>query len=302
MRLDFNILWFENQPDDVATTITEIREHLAEAGFNPLIDIEVDPSNLGALSKRQQDFNDFDLVLVDWDLGSPDMQGDEVADEVRRHFGFTDIIFYSGKAVADLRGMIHKRQIDGVYCMPRDRLTDRLRDHIDEVVKRLSRLESMRGIAMGVVGRCDNDLRRFLSVIHDKADDSGRVLLASKLDEIVSAGQQSAVKKYAECQDFASRLDSRAVTSFHLQKLALAVTKGHNRYAECRKLLCEYDKQVLSPRNSLGHSIEKRGDYGWEVETLNGETLTVDDFVTLRNDFHVHLANIAKIAEIAGSN
>ena len=46
MRLEFRVLWFENQPDDVRTQREEIEEHLREVGFVPEITMEPDAGNL----------------------------------------------------------------------------------------------------------------------------------------------------------------------------------------------------------------------------------------------------------------
>jgi CheY-like chemotaxis protein len=294
MRLEFNVLWFENQPEDISTTIAEIREYIEESGFQPGIDIQRDTSRLEELSEQQERFNEFDLVLVDWDLGEPTIQGDEVARRVRARFGFTDIIFYSGKAPADLRGMVHKLQIDGVYCMPRTQLVARLVEHLDEVVKRLSRLEAMRGIAVATVGRCDAELKGILKTMYEQleSDDQGKVI--SELDKLVAQGQENTAKKYQECEGFDARLNSRAVTSFHLHKLALALTKGREDCSTYRGVLGGYNQEVLDPRNLLGHALEHRGEHGWEVSHASG-VITKDHFPSLRTNFLRHIKNLESL-------
>jgi len=292
VRLEFNILWFENQPDDIATTITEIKEYIEEVGFRSGINLQTDTSHLEALSQQQEAFNEFDLVLVDWDLGIPEIQGDEVARRVRARFGFTDIIFYSGKAPANLRAMVHKLGIDGVYCMPRTQLVASLVEHIDEVVKRLSRLEAMRGIAVGTVGKCDEDFKQILTELYMQTDAEGRSAIEQRLDELVSSGAANSAKKYGKCADFHARLASRAVTSFHLQKLTLEMTKGREDVRSYRSILGRYDQEVLGPRNVLGHAVERRAKNGWEVTSGGDTPITREDFPALRASFARHLDNL----------
>jgi hypothetical protein len=298
MRLDFSILWFENQPQDVKTQIEEIEDFIGEVGFTPKLQIEPNGSNLGDLIRQQQAFDDFDLVVVDYDLGSPGMDGDHVAQSVRRGFGFTDIIFYSGHQTANLRGLVHDRQIDGVYCVERRGLAERLTVHIEQVVRRLSRLEGMRGLVMGTVGKCDDELRKLLAAEHEAAEDASRKKIVEDLDAMVSSSAKAQAERYAQCSTFSDRLENRTVTSFHLQKMALAVTKGDETCRDHRKVLGRYDSEVLQPRNILGHAIEERGDRGWVVSSREKPAIGSDDFPKLRQDLSLHLRNIESIGSL----
>jgi hypothetical protein len=295
MRLEFRILWFENQPDDVRTQIEEIEEHIHEAGFISRIHTETDGRNLAALSRQQTLYDDFDLVVVDYDLGDPQNNGDKVAKMVRRGFGFTDIIFYSGHNTVDLRTLVHQNNIDGVYCIERTNLSERLSVHIDQTVRRLSRLEAMRGLSMSTVGKCDDELRALLRAAFLMAEPKTQEEIRSTLDALVENGAAAARDTYAACQDFHACLSSRAVTSFHLQKLALKILKGNPICEEHRELLGRYNEEVLTPRNTLGHAIETRGSHGWEVAIHGTLAITRADFPRLRRNMARHLANICGI-------
>lgn len=301
MRLHFRVLWFENQPQDVRTQIEEIEEYVREVGFIPQIEMQVDAANLGEYARQQQLYDEIDLVVVDYDLGNPDENGDHVAQLVRRGFGFTDIIFYSGHKTVDLRNLVKERGIDGVYCMERPQLSERLALHIDQVVRRLSRLEAMRGLAMGTVGKIDDELRLLIKAEHDACSEDDRSRMASTLDNLVANGVRVQAEGYAKCGDLAARLESRAVTSFHLQKLALAITKGNGVCAEERKVLGRYDNEVLQPRNTLGHAIEAKGDKGWEVTSAGKPPITTVEFPKLRQDLALHLTNILSLRPILES-
>ena len=297
MRLDFVILWFENQPRDVQTQMEEIKDHIREVGFKPIIQIEENGNNLERLSENQELFNDYDLVVVDYDLGVPGRDGDHVAQIVRSRFGFTDIIFYSGNSTTDLRWKIHDRQIDGVYCMHRPDLTDRLTEHIDQVVNRLSRLESMRGLAMGTVGKCDDTFRDMLLHVYNNAENLEQSSLINKIDEYVENAKKHQTRKYRECTTFEEKLSSRAVTSFHLQKLALHCIKCKNEYSEYHTELKNFCKDVLEPRNVLGHAVETRDEDGWTVTSEGKPPIQTRDFPELRSNMTRHLENILNLYE-----
>jgi len=299
MRLEFNVLWFENQPDGIKTQIEEVEEYIQSDGFIPRINIEIDASNLDELIRSQGLYDEYDLVVVDYDLGNSEQNGDFVAQKVRLGFGFTDIIFYSGKTPADLRALINAKQIDGVYCATRGpQLVEKIISHIGQMVRRLSRLEGMRGLAMATVGKCDDELRSFLRHVYAAADDGRKELMVSELDKLVQSATSNAGKKYAELDSFDSRLHSRSVTSFHLQKFALNLLRKKDGYKDVRSLLSRYDPEVLERRNILGHVLEERTDAGWVLSSIRGTSITIQDFPELRRHMAGHLGNIRLLRQI----
>ena len=298
MRLEFTILWFENQPADIQAQVEEIKEHIAEVGFIPRIRMERNAEDLKSLSRNQKLYNDFDLVVVDYDLGVPGKTGDHVAKEIRRTFGFTDIIFYSGLTAIDLRKLVHDQRIDGVYCLSRPDLSERLSEHIEQVVSRLSRLEAMRGLVMGTVGRCDDVLRKILLHNYGARLAQDQSTLVEKLDEYVESAAVNTINKYEDCTTFQEKLDSRAVTSFHLQKLALYITRGKDEYREGRQLLKQYNDAVLRPRNVLGHAVETRNENGWVVTSTGIPTITSGNFAGLRKDLAIHFDNLVSLHDL----
>jgi hypothetical protein len=300
MRLEFRILWFENQPNDVKTQVEETEEHLRNIGFLPRISMVPDGSEIEQYGEQQLRYDEFDLVVVDYDLGNPEQNGDWVASQVRRNFGFTDIIFYSGKKPGELRQMVFKQGIDGVYCINRPGLADKLTSHIDQVMRRLSRLEAMRGLAMGVVGQCDNELKSLLLFSFQSLAPEKKLQLDKKLQDLVLSAREMGESQFETCESFEARLSSRSVTSFTLYKLAMHVLKGDERCVIERKLLAHYDPQVLEPRNRLAHATESRTETGWSVESASRPAITITDFPQLRKDLALHRANICALAPLLG--
>ena len=230
MRLEFHYsVVLKINPADVQTQVEEIEEHITEVGFIPLIKMERNADNLDSLSHNQVLYNDFDLVVVDYDLGVPGMTGDHVAQAVRSTFGFTDIIFYSGLTAVDLRQLVHDQRIDGVYCLSRPDLSERLATHIDQIVHRLSRLEAMRGLAMGTVGRCDDALKEVLLTDYHARAARERSVLLEQLDDYVKNSVDRQTQRYATCATLEDKLNSQAVTSFHLQKTSSTHYKWKGR-------------------------------------------------------------------------
>jgi len=301
MRLEFKILWFENQPNDVKTQVEEICYHLETVGFIPQITMVPDGENIEAFGEQQSRYDEFDLVVVDYDLGHPGRNGDWVAQQVRRYFGFTDIIFYSGKRPFELRKMVFDGGIDGVYCFSRPDLADKLAIHIEQVVRRLSRLEAMRGLAMGVVGKCDDEFKNFILHSFKVAEQTAQEKLDDELKSLVNSSQKLNFDNFGKCLDFESRMSSRCVTSFTLYKLAMYLLKKDLRCVNERRFLADYNDKVLEPRNRLAHAIETKQELGWVIESVAKPAMTLDDFPKLRQDMATHLENIRKISVQLGA-
>ena len=296
MRLEFTILWFENQLRELESQIGELKDHIQSAGFIPKIELRPDASDLEELSRQQENFHEFDLVVVDWDLDG-DQKGDEVAYRVRKKFGFTNILFYSGKRPGDLRDMVKEKAIDGVYCIHRRELIQRLTELIDDIVSGLSRLDAMRGLAMSTVSQCDGDLKRLITSVFASSEPELQKEIIRLLDELVGDSREKGKEKYDKCKSLEDRLSCFSVTSFHLWKLALHLTKGNGLVADRRKTLGRYNDEVLGTRNALGHAVEKRTEDGWAIEISRGDPLTKADFPKLRGFFASHRENLTSINE-----
>ncbi|AJR23044.1 response regulator [Sphingobium sp. YBL2] len=302
MRLEFKVLWFENQMDGVQQAVAGMRRELAKHGMLLELDQQGDASRLDELSAHQEKFHDYDLVVVDWDLGEGQPKGDEVAERIRNSFGFTDIIFYSGKATDQLRDMVKDRAIDGVYCAPRNGLRNKLIEHVNHVVERLSRLEAMRGLAVVSAGRADEQMREVVRLAHGKMDAEAQSELVAAIDTKVAGAANSHAKAYGKLKDLEGRLASRALNSGILHEVAtLSVQKVVATHPACEPhlaILGTYVEEVIQPRNALGHIVETRDVDGWVINYASGKRLDKAGLSKMRKDLSRHLDNFAAISAV----
>src|SRR5260370_38368633 len=118
MRLDFNVLWVEDQPDLVESTARSIARQMAEEGFqfSP-----IPCQSIGEVENLIADdvFTDeIDLILVDWELGAA-THGDGAIAIIRNEdrFRYKDIIFYSAlKPAGELRELASANGLEGIFC------------------------------------------------------------------------------------------------------------------------------------------------------------------------------------------
>lgn len=297
MRLTFNVIWFENQPNEIKPAADALKKRLEQHGFELNLQIELNDSRVEELSEHQEKYHDSDLVVVDFDLGEDCDKGDVIARRIRNAFSFTDIIFYSGSKPDELRGRVKDQAIDGVYCMSRNDLRAQLLARVDDIVLSLSRLESMRGLAAVTAGRGDDYLRSILSRIHEIADNNERNELIATIDEEVKRTAARNADRYAKHETLDARLGDFACTSMALLKAAKSMVGKHPKLAAEREVLGQYQPEVIEIRNKFSHIVEQRTDDGWVIVGKD-TSLTREDFPNVRTNFSRHLVNLARIEAI----
>lgn len=298
MRLHFGVLWIDNQPEDIETSIEEVTRVIQGHGFTPVIDQHRDGSKVRDLGIRQEKYAPYDLVLVDYDLGGKADQGDIVAKKVRKFFGFTDIIFYSAHDSPSLRKILFEAGVEGVFCASRQELPEKVEEQIEGVVKRLSRLDGMRGVAMATIARCDRLLSEIISAAYANCDETSALAAETKLDRLVNDTGTSIMAEYEGLSGFPEKIESRAVTSYHRFRLALSLTKKVEEASVERAVLQRYDREVLSDRNLLGHGPDQEGGDGYEVVRKDGTAVNKEEFPKLRQLLAEHLGAIESMHRI----
>lgn len=192
MRLDFNVLWVEDQPNYVQSQKSPIARHMEENGF--ALNVSHCQTIAEVESKLAPDiFNDeFDLVLVDWDLGKnpagEDVRGETVIQAIRDKIQYKDVIFYSGQAqIADLRKFAYDAQVEGIFFTRRDNgaLVQEVKDVFDSLVKKVLDLDHTRGIVMGATSDIDHMVNQCLQHAHGKlGPDQKKALIATAFKHI----------------------------------------------------------------------------------------------------------------------
>lgn len=306
MNLDFGILWIEdyyNQEEEAT-----LRRRVNEAGFNP--DIETMPNGEGIDDKARENnlYSRFDFILLDYKLR--DEFGDVLAPTIRQKFPSTTILFYSGTlSQGELRDLIAKQGVEGVFCSTRSGFIERAGDLIAQTANSLKRLSGMRGLAMQVVAECDELMRCGIQTMTRRCDDCGN--LVQKLDESVLIFFEEAKAKYEQAMDqsLEDRLKSRSVDSGKLHKHFRRLTRkiaanggvlgldgiAIDRLRELRQSTAQYDEAVLYVRNVLGHASESKGPDGWVLE---GADFSLADFPVLRQTFAEHIDAFRAMIEI----
>lgn len=287
MRLDFNVLWVEDQPGGVAAQGKAISRNMAEEGF------EFKPTMCLGLDEVQHRLSDdiftdeVDLILVDWDLGKG-VEGQTVITGVRERIPYKDVVFYSAVTnTYKLKEASFNEGHEGVYFVHRNDLVDEVTSLFRSVVRKVMDLDHARGIVMGATSDVDQMARECLQFAHDLLDEGSRagVLqeMLSILDEKVP-NLEKRVGKLKEAPTVADILEKHltftAIDGLRVLKRVLEHDKftPHAGHGESVK---RYIREVVPKRNILGHKVlTPDGKPG--IAGMPGETIGLEEIRALR--------------------
>ena len=115
MKLEYKILWIDNDDKIYKDHQSIIEEHLIDLGFTPIIEKGTDYQ---AFDKFESNLEQFDLFLLDYKLDGS-QNGNEIIKNIRdEHSIYTDVIFYS-TLPDEVRQRIYEDKLNGVYYTSR---------------------------------------------------------------------------------------------------------------------------------------------------------------------------------------
>lgn len=295
MRLDFNVLWVDDQPERVDAQIRRIAMRMEEEGFefNPTRSQSMD--DVLKLIGDSVFADEIDLILVDWDLGGQ-LQGQDVIAAIREAVPYKDVVFYSAQTPAStLRQLAFEKGVEGVYCASREALVDEVLGVFESLVKKVLDLDHTRGIVMGATSDIDYMVKECLFAIHGQLDEQGRAAMLKKTLGHLEKRMKELNKLAAKLKDATSLPElfeaHEILTSNHRLRVLAEALKGEflKPHKKFRKSVVDYQQQVLRKRNILGHVAlaprENLTDSKSEVMSLDETRELRRLILALRSDF-----------------
>lgn len=288
MRLDFNVLWVDDQPDRVDAQIKAISKEMEEHGF------EFRPTvcrSIREVHGRVADdvFNDeVDLILVDWDLGDS-VEGQSAIAAIREHIPYKDVVFYSANRAADeLRQLAFSERLEGIYCITRVDLVDEVIGVFESLVKKVLDLDHVRGIVMGATSDIDQMVLESLAHIHEIADATNQqAMLAEALQRVEDKTKdlERTIEKLRKASAFPEFLEVHAVFTANdrlrmLKRLLETDSlKPHSVYVPA---VVSYMKEIVPDRNILGHQVLTPEGKAVSVVDSRGKQISLEETRVLR--------------------
>ena len=277
MKLDYKILWFDDQPDSAIAMQQGIATRLARLGFQLNVEWHKEIKDSGAFLGGLQKRNDIDLILMDWNMGLNADNGAVLAKKLRNKT-YTEIVFYSSAAPSELRKAIYEQDIDGVYCIRRETLVQEVMHVIRTTVKKVLDLNHIRGLVMGTVSEFDAQIEEILCLLAQRMNNKD-CLPAHIKQEILNANESSSkqIAKLGQKNDIADLIEHRAYSAFLKYKTLCTFLEKRaedRSVVDLHERLKNYHKEVIEPRNALAHAKanESNGKF-----TFKGRDLEFDE-------------------------
>ena len=287
MRLDFNVLWVDDQPERVRAQIAAIERYMEREGF------KFCPRQFRSLEQVRAAIADHvfadevDLILIDWDLGNG-QRGDDVIAEVRGTLRYKDVVFYSAATEPGvLREAAFDKGLEGVYCSNRDDLVNEVEGVFDALVKKVLDLDHTRGIVMGATSDIDHLVNQCLVLIQGKLD-AERPVFIEKAKELVAkrAAEVEALASVLGAADSVERFsEHHMIFTAHDRLMLLSSAlklEACQPYAGSRKAVNSYMSSVVRDRNILGHAVIVPDGKPTAVTHGSGKTMSLDETRELR--------------------
>lgn len=261
MRLDFNVLWVDDQPASVANQIKSIASQMAAEGFEFVPSLCTTIDQVETAISEDVFTDEIDLILVDWDLGNG-THGEDAIGRIREAVQYKDVVFYSGQSsVVELRRKAFDKQLEGVYCASREGLVDEVVGVFDSLIKKVLDLDHTRGIVMGATSDIDHMINTCLTLAHGKLNDQGKSKfieealnrVAEQVQNIAKQGEKLKTTPSVEALFKAHML----FTSDHRLRMLASILSMNEftAYATGVATVKSYREGVVGNRNTLGHAV-----------------------------------------------
>lgn len=288
MRLDFNVLWVDDQPDRVASQIKSISQKMAAEGFEFKPRQCTTMEQVEAAISEHVFIDEIDLILVDWDLGN-NMHGEDAIDRIRQIVQYKDVVFYSGEAtVTELRQKAFDKKLEGVYCASRPELIDEVVGVFESLIKKVLDLDHTRGIVMGATSDIDHIVNTCLALAHNKLNDEGKARFIEEamkrvVDQVESIVKQGDKLKMAPSVEALFKAHMLFTSDNRLRMLASVLGMAEfAAYADGVATVKSYREGVVRDRNNLGHAVLVPQGKSDSVINDAGNVVDIDQMRELR--------------------
>lgn len=300
MRVDYNVLWVDDQPKNLDSYAKAIDRGLRRNGFRLCCEFAktVDQANEFLSDSVYGDH--IDLVLMDFDLGDP-TNGVDGLKVVRKQFPFKDVIFYSAQT-GGLKQKVADKQIEGVYCSDREYLTQAVIGVFEAHVQKVVDIDHSRGIVMGSSSDIDGMV---LDCLKNLCQDNNGRIPADAMNHITERIQE--IKKRVE-NDFknlesVSTIDDleplhmiyTSVDRLKLLKKTLAKIEEYKSYS---KGIGQYVGKIAPERNKLAHIRVTKEGFSRKIIDQKGNEFTNEDARELRISLLNHQESMEKLLKL----
>ena len=286
MNLKYNILLFEDDSDYVESINDLLNDHLDDLGFELALQVERDGNNLDELIET----NDWDLILMDYNLNSESPKGDVLISQIRDHALFTEIIFYSD--AQKFEDNIKSQLIDGIYfARGRRNLIEKVKKVINLTLKKNQDINNMRGLVIAETIDIETKMDTIILAYFGSDDEKSKVIqkiLDPKFDAI------STKKKY----DLINKICKERIVSLNKEFNGVPDEKLIKLKTVSREFKT-IEPEIINIRNILAHVRVSENHKNTLISHINenSQPIDVNDewCKSTRQNIRKHSANLDEL-------
>jgi hypothetical protein len=269
MNLTFKVLWFDDTAEFFhSLDLDPFVEQIRSWGFESSFDLVSTPDEF----MKKEPFKDYDLIVVDYNLGDNQPHGETFIKRIRDHQVYTELIFYSAQPSPNLWAAISQAQLEGVYVANRQVILDKLLSVAHQSVHKILDLNNMRGMVMAEVGDIDGIIDSILTF-------GIPALEGPEQSAIFGRFHDESLKQVEENRE--------KLTAFNANRGVggmIELCDSNKRWANFNRLkkkhplikavaIGDYVADVLRPRNYLAHGTPTTTEAGQVFRWRDGEYL-----------------------------
>lgn len=193
MRIDYNILWFEDIKSSFDAKKQIVKEIVEDFGFSfPEPRNEIDGANIETI-----EYDNYDLLIVDLNLAGT--KGPILIDKIRHNEGvYTEVVFYSSDGEKAVRNALKDFEIDGAYCAGRDNddFEEKVKKVIKNTIKKVQDINNMRGLIMAETSDLDEKMLEIIQIVIERHPEQIHKTLIDKIFSDVGNSVNEKKDKY----------------------------------------------------------------------------------------------------------
>lgn len=200
MKIDYNILWFEDNKNSVNGYVMQLKNFLKTKGFRLHVKWieEANDKIINKIASEISVYNQYDLILCDYNLtrgkSSDDLKdGDIVARDIRARLA-VDMVLYSSDGVDVLRRALFDESVDAVYIINRNEFNEDLHELIERQIMRNFDMNNMRGVLLSEIAEIESTMRERLQSSINKLPSEGLI----EVKELYLKAKKSSLDKLDE--------------------------------------------------------------------------------------------------------
>ena len=314
MKLKYKILFIEDTPKSIAREVERVREYVEnDYGFECLSndikildyeefeEIYIDKTAGDTTVKNE--INEFDLIMVDFDLGEDGFTGDNLIKIIRDAKVYSEILFYSSN-YKQLRDNLENNFIDGVFTSNRDELEDKIKKLINVTIKKTQDINNLRGLIMAEVAELDRIKKNIIQKFNKEADSDFKKYIKedvfSKIKEDLESLKCLVKVEESECSHDEINLEELQ-NNFFYDSFKKSRTVNKIKSKKCNHIDFkheDYRRDVIAKRNVLAHQKEDEDTSGKFLLYPNGSRLefTEEHCIQIRKDIKRYKNILEQIA------